>query len=71
MVALKAQNPSLKVMIGLGGWNEGGRKYSRMVSSSESRQKFVKSVVKFLDEHHFDGLDFDWEYPGNSFHVEF
>ncbi|KAK7070518.1 Cht3p [Halocaridina rubra] len=65
-VGLKEQNPSLKVMIAIGGWNEGGKKYSDMASTKERRDKFVQSVVSFLQEHKFDGLDLDWEYPGAS-----
>lgn len=63
-VGLKNQNPALKVMIAIGGWNEGGKKYSEMASSKQRREKFVASVVSFLQEHKFDGLDLDWEYPG-------
>nr|XP_027218101.1 probable chitinase 10 isoform X3 [Penaeus vannamei] len=65
-VGLKNQNPALKVMIAIGGWNEGGKKYSEMASSKQRREKFVASVVSFLQEHKFDGLDLDWEYPGAS-----
>ena len=54
----------LKVMIAIGGWNEGGKKYSDMASTPAGRTKFVKSAVTFLKEHKFDGLDLDWEYPG-------
>lgn len=63
-VGLKQVNPNLKVLIAIGGWNEGGKKYSDMAATKMSRDKFVQSVVTFLQEHQFDGLDLDWEYPG-------
>ena len=51
-------------MLAIGGWNEGGKKYSAMAKTKQSRTSFVNSVVKFLSEHSFDGFDLDWEYPG-------
>jgi len=60
---LRIKYPHLKVMIAIGGWNEGSTKYSQMAKDDGHRGKFVNSTVEFLKKHKFDGLDLDWEYP--------
>jgi len=60
---LKKKWPHLKVMIAIGGWNEGSVKYSKMAKDPKSRSTFVNSTLDFLKKHKFDGLDLDWEYP--------
>lgn len=37
-----------------------------MTAKAESRAIFIKSAISFLREHMFDGLNLDWQYPGNS-----
>ncbi|CAL4096915.1 unnamed protein product [Meganyctiphanes norvegica] len=60
---LKAQNPELKTLLAIGGWNEGSMKYSKMAANPEKRAVFIQSAVGLLLKHNFDGLDMDWEYP--------
>lgn len=64
-VALKTQKPSLKVLVAIGGWNEGSLKYSNVVNNPTTRTAFVKNIVKFTKDYGFDGFDLDWEYPGD------
>jgi hypothetical protein len=35
-----------------------------MAFTKRSRSRFIESVVEFVDHDKLDGLDIDWEYPG-------
>lgn len=58
-------NPDLKVLISIGDdREEGAHKYSNMVSTASRRREFIRSVIQFLEEFAFDGIDLHWQYPG-------
>jgi chitinase len=61
--ALREQNPALKLVASVGGWTRSSR-FSDMASGEATRARFVASVIAFLRRHRFDGIDIDWEYPG-------
>lgn len=60
---LRREDPSLKVLVSVGGWLGSGE-FSDMARTRESRAKFIESVMRFLAQYRLDGLDIDWEYPG-------
>lgn len=63
LVSLRKQNPSLTILISVGGWLGSGG-FSDMALTSQSRARFIESALTYIDLHHLDGIDIDWEYPG-------
>ena len=61
IVALKKQQPKLRVMLSVGGWGSG--RFSEMAASAENRLAFAKDCRRVCNEFGLDGIDIDWEYP--------
>ena len=64
VVALKQKNPSLKVLLAIGGWKAGG--FSEMASTVTTRKVFAQDCKRVIDEFMLDGIDMDWEYPSSA-----
>lgn len=62
LVSLKEKNPSLKILLSLGGWG-GCKTCSDVFATKEGRDEFAQSVKEWTDKLGTDGIDLDWEYP--------
>jgi chitinase len=62
--ALKAQNPKLRIIVSVGGWQADG--FSDAALTDSSRLAFARSAVQLIREYSLDGIDVDWEYPGQG-----
>lgn len=74
LTALKKENTELTVLVSVGGWLWSGN-FSDAALTPQSRARFAKSAVEFVERYNLDGLDVDWEYPaqrgaGNRFRPE-
>lgn len=65
--ALKKSHANLKrVLLSVGGWNEGGSKFSKIAALSFKRKSFARQSMDFLKRYAFDGLNIYWDWPGKS-----
>lgn len=77
VMALKGKNPYLRNILSIGGWSfndpndpngmgqDTYRLFSQMVASPSNRSQFIHSAIAYAKQYGFDGIDIDWEYPGD------
>lgn len=63
--ALKETYSGLQTWISVGGWSftDPGptrQAFSNMASTAANRQKFISSILPFMNTYGFDGMDIDW-----------
>ncbi|KAF3017889.1 hypothetical protein E8E14_013004 [Neopestalotiopsis sp. 37M] len=69
LTGLKQLNPILKTYISIGGWSMNdpdqptATTFSDLAGSSDAQSKFFSSLLQFMSNYGFDGVDIDWEYP--------
>lgn len=64
IVSLKQKNPDLKVILSIGGWGSGN--FSEMAADKALRRSFCRDCARKAKALSLDGIDIDWEYPGNG-----
>ncbi|QKN80477.1 glycosyl hydrolase family 18 protein [Scandinavium goeteborgense] len=54
-------------MISVGGWNNSQEGVFEAATATDAGlEKLANSMVSYMAQWHFDGLDIDWEYPDNE-----
>ena len=51
------------------GGNGRSNGFPKMVLDTEKRQTFIKDLMKLVKKYGFDGVDYNWEYPGYNMRV--
>lgn len=54
-----------KAVLSLGGWG-GSTYFSPAVRTAATRATFIGNIVKYYTTYQLDGIDLDWEYPGQT-----
>ncbi|CAH2084075.1 unnamed protein product [Euphydryas editha] len=60
---IKKKYPHIKTILSIGGWDEGSIKFSKMAADKWKMSEFINSVIQYLINYDFDGLNVMWKYP--------
>lgn len=65
LTGLRDKMPDLKILLSVGGWGNCSG-FSDAALSDTNRIKLAQSGVEIMRKFGFDGIDLDWEYPGQT-----
>lgn len=62
-------NPKCKTLLAFGGWNFNFKEefkdiFTTMAETAANRAACINSMISWVRQYDFDGIDVDWEYPG-------
>ncbi|KAK7377177.1 hypothetical protein VNO80_02597 [Phaseolus coccineus] len=63
---LRHRYPPVKTLLSIGGGGSNSTAFSLMATTKHTRQVFINSTIHVARQYGFDGLDLDWEFPGNE-----
>ncbi|PIA14371.1 hypothetical protein COEREDRAFT_88761 [Coemansia reversa NRRL 1564] len=52
-----------KALVSVGGWT-GSKRFSTIVADKTKKEKFISEITELVKTNKLDGIDIDWEYPG-------
>lgn len=61
---LRSFNPNVKLLVGLGGSEQGRDTFHLLGNLATSRSYYINNVRDLVNVYGLDGIDFDWQYPG-------
>ena len=61
---IRSYNPDLNILLSTGGGDQHG--HGPATENDENLKIFVDSTMDFVREFNFDGIDCDWEFPGDT-----
>lgn len=64
LTRIKRSFPHVRILLSIGGWGSGN--FSEMCAEENLRTAFAKDCRRVVDEFGLDGIDIDWEYPGED-----
>lgn len=65
---VEARKQGIRVMFSIGAYGSdestGCHNFSIAASTAEGRATLIQSIIENMNRYHLDGVDIDWEYPG-------
>lgn len=68
LARIRRANPSLAILVSTGGG--GDRGHGEATKTPEGLRKLVSSTIQLVEQYHLDGIDCDWEFPGDTGIIE-
>ena len=62
---IKDDFPHLKTLLSVGGQSAGSRGFNQITQSVANMKLFSRNCIIYMRDRGFDGIDIDWEWPGD------